>query len=447
MKKLLASMLALSMLLIMATGCSTGDSTQPATDDTQTQPEAADAQPDATGEEVTLVIESWRADDIAAWEDTIIPAFEAANPGINVEFNGVINTEYGTTLQTKFSSSSAGDLIMVEPYDFRANLYTDGNIAKLNDVSGVNTDNFEQFALDAWSTDDGDIFGVPLASALHGYIYNKTIFDELGLSVPTTNEEFFAVLETIKNESEYVPIAMGTGDEFVNGVMAMNNIMPAFINGEEGRLGLISGEAKFTDPEFVEAFQFVNDWVPYMPDGFEAITYADLQNLFIMGQAAIYPAGSWEIPIFAAQIGDTFEYGAFAPTVRAEGDKGYINNHPDMGMALNANAAHPDEAKKFLEWMTTAEFAEVWNTAMPGFYSLLTHEVTIENELANEFLSFTTTHGSSPRVAYQIISRGTPNTDAEINRLTGLMLTGSMTPEEVTAELQAGLDSWYTPAA
>ncbi|MBC8673764.1 hypothetical protein H2136_02395 [Aeromonas hydrophila] len=35
-----------------------------------------------------LVIESWRIDDKALWEQKIIPAFEASHPGIQVKFNG-----------------------------------------------------------------------------------------------------------------------------------------------------------------------------------------------------------------------------------------------------------------------------------------------------------------------------------------------------------------------
>jgi raffinose/stachyose/melibiose transport system substrate-binding protein len=36
----------------------------------------------AFAQDVTLTIESWRNDDLPIWQDTIIPAFEAANPGI-----------------------------------------------------------------------------------------------------------------------------------------------------------------------------------------------------------------------------------------------------------------------------------------------------------------------------------------------------------------------------
>ena len=40
----------------------------------------------ANAEDVTLTIESWRNDDLSIWQDKIIPAFEAQNPGIKVKF-------------------------------------------------------------------------------------------------------------------------------------------------------------------------------------------------------------------------------------------------------------------------------------------------------------------------------------------------------------------------
>ena len=60
-------------------------------------------------------------------------------------------------------------------------------------------ENFSDVAKSAWITDDGtNVFCVPMASVIHGFIYNKDIFDELGLSEPTTEEEFYAVLDAIK---------------------------------------------------------------------------------------------------------------------------------------------------------------------------------------------------------------------------------------------------------
>ncbi len=398
----------------------------------------------ASGEKSSLIIESWRQDDLAVWEDKILPAFMAAHPNIEVKFQPVSNTEYSTSLATKLEAGTAGDLIMVEPFDYRLKMYQDGDLANLNDLPGL--ENFSDLALSAWSTDDGsETYGVPLAAVLHGFIYNEDIFEELGLTPPATEAEFLALLDKVKTDGKYTPLAMGTADSFVPGLLGFQLIGPNYWKGEEGRLALIDGSGKFTDPAYVNTWAALEDWIPYLPEGYEGVKYGDMQNLFTLGNAAVYPAGSWEVSIFNNQVGDKFKMGAFPPPVPEAGDSCYINDHMDMGMALNANAKNPEAAREFLTWLSTPEFAELWNNSLPGFFSLSNHSVEISDPLAQEFLSWRENCASTPRNSYQIISRGEPNTDGEINRVTTLVMNGQMTPEEAGAEVQAGLDKWFKP--
>ena len=156
----------------------------------------------------TLVIESWRSDDTVQWEDVLIPAFEEAHPNINVEFNPTLSTEYDTSLASKMTAGTAGDIVACRPFDVSLNLFTEGDLAALNDLPGI--ENFSQTALTAWQTDDqSDTFCVPLASVVHGFFYNKDIFDELGLEVPGTRSEFDAVLDAIKADGTYAPMVLG----------------------------------------------------------------------------------------------------------------------------------------------------------------------------------------------------------------------------------------------
>ena len=134
-----------------------------------------------------------------------------------------------------------------------------------------------------------------MASVIHGFIYNKDAFDELGIAVPTTEAEFFAALDKIKADGTYIPMAMGTNDQWEAATMGYQNIGPNYWKGEEGRLALIKGEQKLTDPHWVAPLRELAKWKDYLGDGFEAQTYPDSQNLFTLGRAAIYPAGSWEI--------------------------------------------------------------------------------------------------------------------------------------------------------
>ena len=396
----------------------------------------------ALAEDVTITIESWRNDDLVLWQEKIIPTFEAANPGIKVKFTPSAPAEYNAALNAKLEAGSAGDLITCRPFDTSLLLFQDGRLADLSDLGAMN--NFSDVAKSAWQTDDGAAtFCVPMASVIHGFIYNKEAFEELGLSVPETEADFFAALDKIKEDGTYIPMAMGTNDQWEAATMGYQNIGPKYWKGEEGRLALISGAQSLTDPQWVEPYETIARWKDYLGDGFEAQTYPDSQNVFTLGRAAIYPAGSWEISGFN-NLAD-FEMGAFKPPVRNAGDECYISDHTDIAMGLNAASPNADAARKFLEWMGTSEFATIYANALPGFFSLSSHDVAMDDPLAQEFVRWRNECNSTIRSTYQILSRGTPNLENETWNASAQVIKGAESPADAGARLQSGLASWYAP--
>ena len=396
----------------------------------------------AQAQETTLTIESWRNDDLAIWNEQLIPAFEEAHPEINVEFNPSAPTEYNAALNAKLEAGSAGDLITCRPFDASLELYNDGHLTDLTDLEGM--ENFSDVARSAWSTDDGSAtFCVPMASVIHGFIYNADAFAELGLEEPQTVEEFFAVLDAIKEDGTYIPMAMGTKDLWEAATMGYQNIGPTYWNGEEGRQALIEGEAALTDPAWVEPLEVLARWGDYLGDGYQAQSYPDSQNLFTLGRAAIYPAGSWEISVFEQQA--DFEMGAFPPPVQEAGDTCYISDHNDIAIGLNAASENQEAARTFLSWVASPEFATIYANALPGFFSLSSEPVEMENPLAQEFASWREDCESTIRSTYQILSRGTPNLENETWVGTANVINGTATPEEAAQSLQDGLASWYEP--
>jgi len=396
----------------------------------------------AAAEDVTITIESWRNDDLTIWQDKIIPAFEATHPGIKVKFTPSAPAEYNAALNSKLDAGSAGDLITCRPFDVSLAIFEKGQLADLSDLEGMK--NFGDVAKSGWSTDDGSAtFCVPMASVIHGFIYNKDAFKDVGVDVPATEADFFAALDKIKADGNYMPMAMGTNDQWEAATMGLYNIGSNYWKGEEGRIGLIKGTAKITDQGFVDAFASLAKWGAYLGDGFEAQTYPDSQNLFTLGRAAIYPAGSWEISGFNAQA--DFEMGAFYPPVKAAGDTCYISDHTDIAMGMNAASAHPEETKAFLNWMGSAEFASLYANALPGFFSLSNHEVAMEDPLAQEFVSWRGKCESTIRPTYQILSRGEPNLETEMWNASVAVIKGTESPEDAAARMQKGLASWYEP--
>ncbi len=89
--------------------------------------------------QTTLTIESWRNDDLATWQEKIIPAFEAQHPDIKVTFAPTAPTEYNSALAAKLDAGSAGDLVACRPFDASLGLYQKKQLADLTKLPAWRT--------------------------------------------------------------------------------------------------------------------------------------------------------------------------------------------------------------------------------------------------------------------------------------------------------------------
>ena len=314
--------------------------------------------------DATLTIESWRNDDLQIWQDKIIPAFEKSHPGIKLNYQPTAPKEYNAALNSKLDAGTAGDIIACRPFDASLELFKKGQLTSVNDIPGMN--DFGPVAKAAWSTDDGKTtFCVPVAAVLHGFIYNKDAFKKVGITAPPkTSDEFFADLDKIKKDGTYVPLAMGTPDQWEPRPWATRTSGRITGTAKTAARPWIAGTEKLTDPEWVAPFTELAKWGPYMGDGYKAQSYPDSQNMFTLGRAAIYPAGSWEISQFDAQA--QFPMGAFPAPVPKAGDPCYLSDHVDIAFGVNAKTKQPEAAKALLTWMASPDFAKLYSNALPA---------------------------------------------------------------------------------
>lgn len=392
-----------------------------------------------------LIIESWRNDDLTIWRDVIIPAFNAQYPDIAVEFQPSPPADYNGLLNGKLEAGTAGDLITCRPFDASLELFDKGYLASLNDLAGI--ENFSDVARSAWITDDSsDVFCVPMAAVIHGFYYNADAFAALSLEEPTTESEFYAVLDALQADGTYAPLVMGTADQWESATVGFQNIGPNYWQGEVGRRGLIDGTATYNEGGFLQAFEALAKWQPYLIDGYEGIKYPDAQSAFTLGLGAIYPGGSWEITGFEAN--SDFELGVFkAPTPDGQ-DECYISDHTDIGIGLNAAVSDDkrEAAETFLSWVASSEFAELYSNALPGFFSLSNADITLENPLAQEFLSWRSECESTIRSSYQILSRDSEfNNENDLWSASAQLLNGELTAEAAANFVQENLAKWYEP--
>lgn len=387
----------------------------------------------------TLVIESWRVDDKALWEKVLIPAFQRSHPGIEVRFAPTAPTSYDAQLAARLAGGSAGDLIACRPFDASLSLYNKGYLDRLDGKPGMQY--FEPGALVAWQTAGAkEAFCMPVASVIHGFLYNKAIFRKLDLQAPKTVDEFFAVLDALKRNG-VAPLALGTADQWEASQLVYTNVGPNFWRGEAGQRALIEGRAALTDAPFVEALRFGARMGAYLDRGAATRTYGESRTLFAAGRAAIYPAGSWDIAYFGSVPG--LELGVFPPPVRKRGDACFISDHMDLGIGVNRKSKNKEDAYKFLAWVGSQEFADIYSNRLTGFFTLSNHLVGVRDPVAKQMVEWRNSCASTVRLNAQMLHRGQPSMESVLWSVNAEVLNGSLAPEQAAARLKSDFDRWY----
>lgn len=281
----------------------------------------------------------------------IIKDFEAENPDIKIKFSSVPDAE--TVLKTRMANNEEPDIINVYPVaaDFDA-WATDGRFLELDDDAGLG--NLKEGAAEFYAVDD-KIYSLPLNTNVYGIYYNKTKFEELGLEVPQTTAEFEKLVETIKAEGE-APFALSLADSWtLNGfhqlawVSATGGYDAAQDTLVRSAKGAVSADDAATKA-VLASFNLLHD---NGQSGFVGAKYADAVSAFADGKALMMPQGSWAAAVVNQQNPD-LEYGIFAFPGENEGEDITIGG-ADLALSINAKTEHPEEAKKFLNYMSTKE--------------------------------------------------------------------------------------------
>lgn len=421
------------VICIVVTGCSLASTPQPTSAPTATLTEPI--------QEIVLTMGSWRPEDVEQMNH-ILDRFNEQYPYITIRYDPTSAPEYNTALEAQLKEGTAPDVFYLRSYSISRVLYENGYLAPLGNLPGLR-ENFDAAMLAAWTTDDGEPYGVPFIATSHGVYYNKDLFEELDVSVPYTWEDLLTTAQIIK-DAGHIPIANTSGDSWTVAEIVFMNLVPNFIGGREGRMEYLAGKRCFNDERIVAAFQAVKDIVPFFPENHELLTYTDSLQIFTQGKAAMFLGGSWNIPFFEAKE-SAFEWSVFAPPPPA-GQPAHITFHLDVAMGLNAASTHKDEAKVFLEWMTTSESAELLGNELPGFFPMFRDPPALVNEHANAFLALNQGRGTDVRFAWEELRDGSPDGYVLMQDGALAVVRGEQTPQEAADRLQAGLSQWFDPA-
>ena len=204
----------------------------------------------------------------------------------------------------------------------------------------------ENFIVPDGSKVDGLAYSPPVGAQVIPFVfYNKDIFEEVGVEVPTTYAEFVEVSQAIK-DAGHTPILM-CGAEPWCGSFPMVALFSADVFGDDPdwMKKRKAGEVSFSDPESVAAFQKFQDLVNdgLIDEGGLGTDFATANQAFYDGEAAMYLQGSWFVGYMEPEVSD--RTGVFL-IPQDDGDV-YVPIYVGGGVRVSGITEHPEEAMEF----------------------------------------------------------------------------------------------------
>ena len=205
---------------------------------------------------------------------------------------------------------------------------------------------------------DGKQYALPMLTVYEsGVFYNKDMFEAAGItSEPETWEEFINAALAIAASGETPFVIGGAGGDAWAAGWPIMNLASLNVTGADPTFNqrLRTGEASFTDPIFVEALRPYEQLVAagWLTGDELNLGYADLQQSFLDGAAAMYPMGSFFAG--AVPMDHPFEIGIF-PMPTLDGTK-RLATYTSGGPAISAATPDPEAARLFsVEFATNVE--------------------------------------------------------------------------------------------
>lgn len=388
----------------------------------------------------TLEVWSWRTEDVDEYE-RIFDAFEAEHEGVTVEFKPYVATEYNTILSTGLSAEGGPDVAQLRAYGGIQPLCEAGQLVDLEEQD-VDTAAIPDDVLQgARCESDGGLYGVPFASQALVVYYNKAIFDEHGLEEPQTWDELMETSRTLQ-DAGVTPYAVTGKDNWVLPMLHDLFAAPRY-GGPEFEQAVQSGEADFTDPDYVASIETLEQVTPYFPEDVVGVDYATAQTLFTSEKAAMYPGGSFELAFFQQQNPD-LDMGVFAvpPPPGSVVDQPLTPGWVDASFGVNSASPDKEEAIELVRWMATPEFGQLVSDELKQLNPA--EGVTPGDPLLEE-ISQLHQESPTPYLLLQDFRYGEPTgTDLMAAGLQSMLLGDADAPE-VAQDLQKGIAQWFEP--
>lgn len=420
--------------------------------DLQAQLDAAQAvTEEAQPQPVTISMLGAQNQNDAILIEALTDAYTASHPNVtfDIEVAAGGGTEVDNLVKTRLATGEMNDIFYYNSGSLLQALNPSETLVDFSQEPFI--DNIAESFIPTVSQGD-QIFGVPVGfAAAGGILYNKAVYEELGLSVPKSWDEFAANNEALL-AAGIPPVLQTYGDTWTAQlfVLADNyNVAQAYPNFAEDYTNNI---AKYADlPEAREGFTYLqigfdSGW--YQPD-FATTGFEQGLEMLAMGEVAQYPMLTQVMPTVEGnwpdQVNDIGFFALPGPDASSNGATVWM----PLAFYVPQTAEHLDVIKDFFAFVASTDGTAAISAATTPAGPYLIKGSTLPDDVlpyVNDLNGYIDSGNSYPALEFLSPIKG-PN----LEQICVAVGTGQMTPEEAAANYdedvkkqaqQLGIPGW-----
>jgi raffinose/stachyose/melibiose transport system substrate-binding protein len=299
-----------------------------------------------------------------ATAEALVAAFTAANPDVTFETETRPGGGEGDNLvKTRLATGEMTDVFWYNTGSLFQALNPTESLVPITDEAFVG-DIVDSFLPTV--TADGNVYGVPSQTAMGGgVLYNKAIYADLGLDVPTTWEEFAANNEAIL-DAGIAPVGATYADTWTSQLFVLADYYNIQTQDPDWAEKYTNNQAKYVDQPALAGFErlqegFEKGW--YQQD-FGATTFEDGLAMLANGEIAHYPMLTFALDAINQAHPDSIQdigfFGQPGPDAASNGTTIWM----PAGIYIAATSEQQEVAKQFLAFVASLEGVDAMTAAV-----------------------------------------------------------------------------------
>ncbi|WP_159620929.1 ABC transporter substrate-binding protein [Ruania rhizosphaerae] len=325
--------------------------------------------------------------EVIGYFSDLVERFSTDRPAVRVSHDSTSNLSGG------FVRSSPPDLGCLN-YNFEVARFVDrGALTDLSDLPAAQRINPDlQPLIELTANYPGRTSVLPYSLMMASVLYNREIFAEHDLDVPTTWPELIEVCDTLA-DAGITPIYSTFADPWTVGqglfdysVGGMVDVTDFFTRLRQQGTDVGPDSPVSFQKDFAEPVQRMLTLAAYSNDDATSRGYGDGNLAFAGGQAAMYLQGPWALTEIA-KLDETVDVGAFPLPMTDSADDLRVRVNVDLALWIPEMSSQQDEARELLTYLMQPEVINAYNEFANGF-GVTTDAPDVSNPTLQELQPF-----------------------------------------------------------